>query len=83
MIGIIDYGMGNLLSVFNAVEAVGGKAFLCIVPSFTYILLQVSALIRYQDFQLPLSHTPNQDLALLFFRLIPSPCIPLLFHSPH
>ena len=32
MIGIVDYGMGNLLSVFNAVEAVGGNAVLCSIP---------------------------------------------------
>jgi len=29
MVGIIDYGMGNLLSVFHAVEAVGFDAMFC------------------------------------------------------
>ncbi len=32
MVGIIDYGMGNLLSVFHAVEAVGGAATICRRP---------------------------------------------------
>lgn len=33
MIGIVDYGMGNLLSVRNAVEAVGCDAEVCSTPA--------------------------------------------------
>lgn len=33
MIGIVDYGMGNLLSVFNAIEMVGGEARICSNPT--------------------------------------------------
>ncbi|NQY73974.1 MAG: imidazole glycerol phosphate synthase subunit HisH [Candidatus Margulisbacteria bacterium] len=33
MIGIIDYGMGNIRSVLNAVEMVGGKADICTDPN--------------------------------------------------
>lgn len=29
MVGIINYGMGNLKSVFNAIEYVGGNAIIC------------------------------------------------------
>ena len=29
MIGIVDYGMGNLLSVFHAVETLGGDPRIC------------------------------------------------------
>lgn len=32
MIGIIDYGMGNLLSVRHALERIGATAFLCETP---------------------------------------------------
>jgi glutamine amidotransferase len=32
MIGIIDYGMGNLLSVYNALEMVGAEAKICQFP---------------------------------------------------
>jgi len=32
MIGIVDYGMGNLLSVFNAVEYIGTEAKICEFP---------------------------------------------------
>ncbi len=32
MTGIVDYGMGNLLSVFNAFEMAGGNAFICSRP---------------------------------------------------
>lgn len=32
MVGIVDYGMGNLLSVYNAVEMVGGEATICQRP---------------------------------------------------
>jgi imidazole glycerol-phosphate synthase subunit HisH len=32
MVGIVDYGMGNLLSVYNAVEMVGGEATICRTP---------------------------------------------------
>ena len=32
MIGIVDYGMGNLKSVFNAVEYCGGDVELCAFP---------------------------------------------------
>lgn len=32
-VGIIDYGMGNLLSVYHAVEAVGGEPVVCADPS--------------------------------------------------
>jgi imidazole glycerol-phosphate synthase subunit HisH len=32
MVGIIDYGMGNLLSVFNAVEYLGAEAKICHKP---------------------------------------------------
>jgi glutamine amidotransferase len=32
IVGIVDYGMGNLLSVYNAVEMTGGNASLCTHP---------------------------------------------------
>ncbi len=32
MIGIIDYGMGNLLSVYHALEMVGAEATFCRHP---------------------------------------------------
>ncbi len=32
MIGIVDYGMGNLLSVYNALEMVGSEAKICQHP---------------------------------------------------
>lgn len=32
MVGIVDYGMGNLLSVYNAVETAGGNAKICSTP---------------------------------------------------
>lgn len=32
MIGILDYGMGNLLSVYNALEMVGSEAKICQQP---------------------------------------------------
>ena len=32
MIGIVDYGMGNLLSVYHAVEMVGGEGKICTQP---------------------------------------------------
>ncbi len=32
MIGIIDYGMGNLLSVFNAFEYLGAETIICHTP---------------------------------------------------
>lgn len=42
-VGIIDYGMGNLLSVANAVEAVGASMVLCRTPadldSVTHVIL--------------------------------------------
>ena len=31
-VGIVDYGMGNLLSVYHAVEAVGGEPVVCAEP---------------------------------------------------
>ena len=31
-VGIVDYGMGNLLSVYHAVEAVGGEPVVCSDP---------------------------------------------------
>ena len=32
MVGIVDYGMGNLLSVYHALEMVGAEAKICQVP---------------------------------------------------
>lgn len=32
MIGIIDYGMGNLLSVYHAVDSLGAEVLICDVP---------------------------------------------------
>jgi len=32
MIGVVDYGMGNLCSVSNALEALGAKVKLCMTP---------------------------------------------------
>ena len=36
MIGIVDYGMGNLLSVYHALEMVGGDPRICRTPEDLY-----------------------------------------------
>jgi glutamine amidotransferase len=41
MIGIIDYGMGNLLSVFNAVEYLGFDAEICADPARLYLMEKI------------------------------------------
>ncbi len=33
MVGIVNYGMGNIKSVYNAIEYLGGSAFICEKPS--------------------------------------------------
>ncbi len=33
MIGIIDYGMGNLLSVYNAMDMIGAEVMICKTPA--------------------------------------------------
>ena len=41
MIGIIDYGMGNLMSVFNAVEYLGFDAEICSDPARLYLMERI------------------------------------------
>ncbi len=36
MVGIVDYGMGNLLSVYNACEMIGTDAKICRSPNELY-----------------------------------------------
>lgn len=40
-VGIIDYGMGNLLSVFNALEIIGADARICSQPSELFDVDQI------------------------------------------
>lgn len=32
MVGVVDYGMGNLKSVFSAIEYIGSKVMICKYP---------------------------------------------------
>ncbi len=57
MVGIVDYGMGNLLSVYNAIEMCGSKMKIIQVPEE---LPMVDKIILLQPSE------NNRNLSILF-----------------